>query len=80
MREVAAVLLGAAALSACSAMSAVRAVSADENGVSFEFPLEEQAEAERQAALYCANLGLSAERETLTPQGDGLAMAIYACR
>ena len=80
MRGVAAVLLGAAALFACSAMSAVHAVSADENGVSFEFPLKEEAEARRQAALYCANLGLTAERETLTPEGDGRAVATYACR
>ncbi len=73
-------LLGAAALSACSTISEVHAVSADENGVSFEFPVKEEAEAGRHAALYCANLGRSAERETLTPEGDGLALATYACR
>ncbi|HUH84588.1 MAG TPA: hypothetical protein VLX85_08245 [Stellaceae bacterium] len=73
-------LLGAAALAACSATPEVRAVAADVNGVSFEFPLKDEAEAGRQAALYCANLGRSVERQTLTPEGEGLARATYACR
>jgi len=74
------VLLSAVALAACGAMSEVRAVTADANGVSFEFPLKEEAEAGRQAALYCANLGRGVERETLTTEGEGLARATYACR
>jgi hypothetical protein len=78
MRHAPALLLGAALLAGCE--GSVRALSAGADGVSFEFPLALAADADRQAQLYCANLGRAAERETLTQKGGDRAIASYACR
>jgi len=80
MRAGRVVCLAAAALAACSSAPPVRALSADEAGVSFDFAAGRQDEAGQQAALYCANLGRDAALKTLTPEKDGRAVATYECR
>ena len=65
---------------ACGSMSSVRAMSADAQGVTFEFPADRQEEATRQAMLYCANLGRGAVLKSTTPEGGDDRVAVYDCR
>jgi len=77
-RVVACLMLGLVA--ACSVMSVVRARSADIGGVTYEFPAGRLDEVTRQAKLYCANLGRSAELASTTRESDDRAVATYDCR
>lgn len=67
-------------LVACSEMPAVRATSADAGGVTYEFPTDRQQAAQRQATLYCANLGRAAVLKDSRIEAGGLAVATYECR
>jgi hypothetical protein len=58
----------------------MRALSADADGVSFAFPIGEEETAERQAALYCANLGRRAALESTKPSEPKRSIAVFRCR
>jgi hypothetical protein len=74
-------LLPLALLCACSGLPpGLHKVSADDAGVSFEFPTGEEEAAARQASLYCANLGRVAERQSLVPGPGSRTDAVFACR
>ncbi len=55
-------------------------MSADAQGVTFEFPTDRQEEATRQAMLYCANLGRGAVLKSTRPEGGDDSIAVYDCR
>jgi hypothetical protein len=65
---------------ACSVVSRVQATVATADGVTYQFPADQQDEATRQAMLYCANLGRGAVLESAKPDGGGLTVATYDCR
>jgi hypothetical protein len=67
-------------LCACAAMSPVRAVEATADGVSFAYVGDRQAEATRQATLYCANLGRSVALRDVQQQHDDSRVAVFDCR
>lgn len=73
-------LLPLALLAACSVMPRVRAVTAAPDGVIFEFPVDQQAEATRQAMLYCANLGRTAMLNGVKSEGSGFSIGMFDCR
>jgi hypothetical protein len=79
LRRVAALGL-MAVLAACGATPMVRATSAGAGSVTYEFPLDRQEDASRQATLYCANLGQRAVLSNRTLEAAGLAAATYDCR
>jgi hypothetical protein len=64
----------------CDAAPVVRATSAAAGSVSYEFPAGRQDEAQRQAMLYCANLGRTAVLKEIKRAEDGFPTASYACR
>ena len=68
------------ALDACSTISSVIAKSADADGVTYQFPRNDEGEARRQAMLYCANLGRRAALRSTTPADDGRAIGVFDCR
>jgi hypothetical protein len=76
----AAALIVPCLIAGCAMAPTVRAVRADVDGVTYEFPAGHQDEARRQAMLYCANLGRAAAMEETRPAPDGLAIAAYKCR
>jgi hypothetical protein len=67
-------------LATCGSLSTVRAMRADAEGVTFEFPTERQDDATRQAMLYCANLGRGAVLESSRREGGDDSIATYGCR
>lgn len=72
-------LLLLAALAACSASAALKAVSATSDAVTFEYADDRVGDAVRQAQLYCANLGRSASLREVTRDGDR-SIATFDCR
>jgi hypothetical protein len=67
-------------LDACSTVPSVTAKSADADGVTYEFPTDQQEEARHQAMLYCANLGRRAALKSTIPEESGQAIAAFDCR
>lgn len=76
----AAALLLLPLVAACGGMSKVQATIATADGVTYQFPADQQDEATRQAMLYCANLGRTAVLKSAKPDGSDLTVAVYDCR
>jgi hypothetical protein len=75
-----AALLLLALLAACAAAPELRAVAADAGSVTYRYAAGKRDEAERQAALYCANLGRTAVlRRVISEEGAG-GVAEFECR
>ena len=64
----------------CGGISRVQAMVATADGVTYQFPADQQDEATRQAMLYCANLGRSAMLKSAKRDGGDLTVAVYDCR
>ena len=77
MRRFALLLL--AGLAGCGAPP-LKAVSATGDQVVFEYDDDKAAEAQRQAALYCANLGRGADLREVRREDRSLSLAIFDCR
>jgi hypothetical protein len=76
-----ALLLLAAALAACGTLSgSLTALSATGDDVAFAYTGDRSADALRQASLYCANLGRSAQLRELHRDGGDRTTATYECR
>jgi hypothetical protein len=80
MRHRVIVMLVPALLAACAGPSSLRTVDAGAEGVAFRFHGTGIAEAERQASLYCANLGRSATLREVTRESDETGIARFDCR
>jgi hypothetical protein len=80
MARRAAALIALCLVVACSVVPSLRATSAGADGVSYEFPADRRADATREAALYCANLGRVAVLKGIEIDADGRARAAFACR
>ncbi len=69
-----------ALLAACSAIASLRTVSATGDAVVFEYANDRAAQAMREAALYCANLGKNASLRDVTPEQGDRSIAAFDCR
>jgi len=76
----AAVLLPVLFVAACAAVSRVEATTATADGVTYQFPADQQGEATHQAMLYCANLGRNAVLRSAEPEDGDLILGVYDCR
>jgi hypothetical protein len=66
-------------LAGCAAEVSVEVVSSSATSVTFRFRRDAANEAARRAALYCANLGRTAELRDIGRRGDETA-ATFDCR
>jgi len=73
-------MLVPAMLAACAGSTLLSAVDVGAEGISFRFRGADLPEAERQASLYCANLGRSATLREVARETDGTELARFDCR
>jgi len=73
-------LLLLASLVACSATPPLEAVRATPDGVTFAYGEGRAGDAARQASLYCANLGRSAQLREVAQDGGADLLAVFDCR
>lgn len=66
-------------LASCSADPALDAVTATGDEVIFAYTGDRAADAERQASLYCANLGRRERLRQVTPGEGGRRVATFDC-
>ncbi len=69
-----------ALLAACSTTASLKAVSATADQVVFEYGNDRAAQAIREAALYCANLGKTVSLRDVTPEEGDRSIAVFDCR
>jgi hypothetical protein len=80
MRRAAIIVLLPTMLAACAGAPSLSAVDAGTEGIAYRFRGSGLAEAERQASLYCANLGRSATLLEVARATDGSDLARFDCR
>ena len=69
-----------ALLASCATPSALKAVAADSDEIVFSYTADRAAEAQRQASLYCANLGRGVRLREEMPGESGRIVARFECR
>jgi hypothetical protein len=69
-----------ALLASCATPSALEAVAADSDEIVFSYTADRAAEAERQASLYCANLGRAVRLRDETRGASDRIIATFECR
>ena len=67
-------------LASCAAPSSLEAVTADNDEIVLAYTSDRAAEAQRQASLYCANLGRGVRLREETPGESGRIVARFECR
>jgi hypothetical protein len=67
-------------MAACSTLPPLTAVRATPDEVTFEYVDGRADEAARQASLYCANLGRSANLRQVTREAGDADLAVFDCR
>ena len=69
-----------ALLASCATPSALEAVTADGDEIVFSYTADRAAEAEREASLYCANLGRAVHLRGETRGASDRIIATFECR
>jgi hypothetical protein len=67
-------------LASCAAASSLETVRAEGNMIAFAYTADRAAEAERQASLYCANLGRGVRLRQKIQGADERITATFECR
>jgi hypothetical protein len=67
-------------LASCASASSLEALGAEGDEITFAYTADRAAEAERQASLYCANLGRGVRLGQETRGADNRIIAAFECR
>ena len=67
-------------LASCAAASSLEALTADSDEIVLAYTSDRAAQAQRQAALYCANLGRGARLRAETRGDSDRTIATFECR
>jgi len=80
MRRLAVIGLVSATLFGCAEQPSLQTIDASTEAVAFRIHGRGLAEAEKQASLYCANLGRVAVLGEVRRESDEISVAQFACR